>query len=58
MLSDDNGPFVFEDIGNVDYKCALLNITKKHEVPSHSAERLLLKFSIFDITYEQALAKI
>lgn len=58
ILSDNNGPIVFEDIGKVDYKCALLNITKKHEVPAHNNERLLLKFSIFDITYEQALAKI
>ena len=58
MLSDDNGPFVFEDIGKVDYECALLNITKKHEVPAHTNERLLLKFSIFDITYEQALDRI
>ena len=58
ILSDNNGPIVFEDIGKVDYKCALLNITKKHEVPAHINERLLLKFSIFDITYEQALDRI
>ena len=54
ILSKDSAPIVFEDIGEVTYKCALLNITKRHMVPAFHLERLLLKFSIFDKTYEEA----
>ena len=53
ILSEKAAPIVFEDIGEVNYKCALLNITKRHMVPKFKDERLLLKFSIFDKTYEE-----
>ena len=54
ILSDEAAPIVFEEVGEVSYKCALLDTTKRHMVPSSEAERLLLKFSIFDRTYEEA----
>ena len=53
VLSDNAGPILFEDIGEVVYKCALLNTTQKHSVPEFQTKRLLLKFSIFDKTYEE-----
>jgi len=54
ILSSNSAPIVFEDIGEVSYKCALINITKRHKVPSFSKERLLLKFNIFDVEYKDA----
>lgn len=54
ILSNKAAPIVFEDIGEVEYKCALLNITERHMVPEFKTERLLLKFSIFDVSYEKA----
>lgn len=53
VLSDNVGPILFEDIGEVTYRCALLNTTQRHGVPEFQTERLLLKFSIFDKTYEE-----
>lgn len=57
VLSKDAAPIVWEDIGPISYECALLNITESHEVPAHPHERLLLKFSIFDVTYEEAVER-
>lgn len=54
ILSETSAPIIFENIGPISYSCALLNITKRHEVPAFNRERLLLKFSIFDISYEEA----
>lgn len=53
VLSDNAGPILFEDIGEVVYRCALINTTQRHSVPEFENERLLLKFSIFDKTYEE-----
>lgn len=57
VLSNRAGPIIFEDIGEVVYRCALLNTTKRHGVPKFKTERLLLKFSIFDKTYEEVRRK-
>ena len=54
ILVDDFAPIIFEEIGEVTYKCALLNISKAHAVPPHPEIRYLLKYSIFDKTYEEA----
>ena len=54
ILVDDFAPIIFEEIGEVTYKCALLNISKAHAVPPHPKIRYLLKYSIFDKTYEEA----
>ena len=53
VLSDNYGPITFEDIGDVEYTCALVNVSKRHCVKPHPEERLLLKLSIFDKTYEE-----
>jgi len=52
ILSNHAGPICFEDIGEVEYRCALLNTTQRHSVPEFDSERLLLKYSIFDKTYQ------
>ena len=57
VLSNRAGPILFEDIGEVVYRCALLNTTKRHGVPEFKTERLLLKYSIFDRTYEEVRKK-
>ena len=54
VLSEFAAPIIFEDLGPIEYSCALLNITKRHMVPAYPTERLLLKFSIFDVDYEEA----
>ena len=58
ILSNRAGPICFEDIGEVVYRCALLNTTKRHGVPKFKTERLLLKFSIFDKTYQEVREKM
>lgn len=50
--SEDLAPITFET-GNVVYKQALLNTQRKHSVFNGSKERILLKFSIFDSSFEQ-----
>ena len=58
ILSNRAGPICFEDIGEVEYRCALLNTTQKHSVPEFETERLLLKYSIFDKTYQDVRKKM
>ena len=58
ILSKHAGPILFEDIGEVMYRCALLNTTQRHGVPKFKTERLLLKFSIFDKTYQDVRKKL
>ena len=55
ILSDDYAPITFEEYGDITYKAALLNLQKKHAVKAHPKERLLIKFSMTDIEYEDAL---
>jgi hypothetical protein len=57
VLSEKAAPITYEDIGDIDYKCALLNIRQSHEVKEYPEERLLLKFSIFDVDYEDAVKR-
>jgi hypothetical protein len=56
ILSEDYAPITFEECGDIKYKCAILDIQKKHKVKSYPKERILLKFSIFDIDYKTALS--
>tara|TARA_A100001388_G_scaffold74281_2_gene52699 strand:- start:1412 stop:1927 length:516 start_codon:yes stop_codon:yes gene_type:complete len=58
LLSDNFGPITFEDIGDIQYECALINVSKRHAVKKHSEERLLLKLSIFDKTYEECYNRL
>ena len=55
LLSDTYAPITFEDIGDVTYECALVNVAQRHAVKSHPEERILLKLSIFDKSYEDVL---
>jgi len=56
ILSDNYGPLIFGELGPVSYNCALLNLEKRHAVPAFPEERVLLKFSIFDVPYKKALS--
>ena len=40
------------------YDQALLNFQELHSVPKSSTGRIILKFSIFDESYEEVLEKI
>ena len=55
ILSDNHGPIVFKDLGEIYYECAILNLKKEHAVPAFPEERVLLKFSIFDLPYKDAI---
>ena len=52
VLSKDAAPVVFEDYGEIDYRCALFNTSLNHAVPAYHKERLLLKFAYLDTPYE------
>lgn len=54
ILSDNYGPIQFTGYEPMTYKCALLDTTKEHSVPPYPEERMLLKFSIFDVTFDEA----
>lgn len=53
LISANPGPITFTDIGDVDYKAALLNLQQEHSVKPSEGERILLKYSIFDTTYKE-----
>ena len=53
LISDNNSPVHFVGWGDYTYYCALLDVTQVHKVDSCPEERHVLKFSIFDKTYEQ-----
>lgn len=58
ILSDNYGPIKFTGNNPIFYKCAVLDTTKEHSVPSFVEERILLKFSIFDIAYEDVIKNL
>jgi len=55
VLSDNYGPIQFTGQEPAFYKCAVLDTSKEHWVPPYDEERLLLKFSIFDITFNDVV---
>lgn len=55
--SSDLAPVTFE-AGNVYYKQALLNTQVKHSVLNGPKERVLLKFSIFDLSFDELAKKL
>ena len=57
VLSSNSGPIQFTGHEPQMYKVAFLDTTKEHCVPSFPEERLLLKFSIFDVSYEEAIER-
>jgi len=57
ILSEDPAPISFSG-ENYIYEQVLLNTTIPHSVTNGPIERILLKISIFDETYEQLSARI
>ena len=57
ILSEDPAPISFSGVDYV-YEQVLLNTTIPHSVTNGPIERILLKISIFDETYEQLSARI
>ena len=58
ILTNDASPVIFEDYGEIHYKCALFNTSRNHAVPAYHKERLLLKFSYLDTPYEEVLKRL
>lgn len=58
VLGDDNPAPVLFGQEKYFYKNAVLNTTLPHSVINDSRERILLKLSIFDLTYEQVCNKV
>lgn len=58
ILSDNYGPVVFKDYGEIMYECALFNNSIMHSVPSYPEERLLLMFGYFNDTYDNIKIKM
>jgi hypothetical protein len=59
LLSGESAPIVFEDgftQTSFHYECAILNIQQRHSVPTFPEERFLLKYSIFDIDFDEAVS--
>lgn len=52
ILSENPAPVTIEGVDYMYSQC-LLNTTKSHSVKNNDSERILLKISIFDKTYEQ-----
>lgn len=57
IISDDAAPIIFEAGGSFSYECAILNIQERHSVPAYPKERFLLKYSIFDIDYNELVKR-
>lgn len=61
LLSDDNDPIIYS-IDDVEYEIlyskGLLNLQEYHRVPQTSSERILLKLSIYDYSFEECKRKI
>ena len=58
IVSEDNAPVIFEEFGEIYYKCALFNTSLNHAVPAHNKERLLLKFSYLDTPYDVVKSRL
>ena len=58
VLNDEYSPITFEEIGDVLYECALFDTTKRHGVKPHREERVILKYSIFDKSFEELKDRI
>ena len=58
LTIDHYSPITFEDIGDINYKCALINTRQRHMVKPHTKDRYLLKFSVQDRTYEECYEKL
>ena len=57
VLNNNYGPILFEGQEKQFYKCAILDTRKRHSVPSFPEERILLKYSIFDLNYNDMVRR-
>lgn len=57
ILTENPAPITVEGVDHV-YQQALLNTTLPHSVTNGDTERIMLKISIFDETYESLSARI
>jgi len=57
LLSDEPAPVTIEG-QDYCYTAALLNTQRRHSVSNGPTERILLKLSIFDQTYDQIYAQL
>jgi len=58
VLSDQYSPITFKNITPIIYTSALLNVSKLHSVASNKSDRIIIKFLLDNITYEQARKKL
>lgn len=61
LLSEENDPIVYRINGKdieISYKKGLLNLQELHSVPPTRNERILLKLSIYDYTFETCKQKV
>lgn len=61
LLSDANDPIIYSIAGEeyeIMYSKGLLNLQQYHRVPQSSNERILLKLSIYDYSFEECKRKI
>lgn len=58
VLGDDNPAPVFFGDKKYFYKNAVLNTKQPHGVINDSRERVILKLSIFDLTFEEVCTKV
>ena len=54
VLSDDPAPVYYRDYGEVTYKNAILNVSKRHGVKA-GPTRKMIKFQLGDIYYKEAV---
>ena len=59
ILEEGLAPITFEDIGDIHYRCAFINVGgQRHAVQAWPEERWLLKYSIKDRSWEECVRKI
>jgi hypothetical protein len=58
VLSNQYSPITFKNVTPIMYTSALLNVSKLHSVASNKSDRIIIKFLLDNITYEQARKKL
>lgn len=53
VLEGNISPITFKEVGDIYYKCALINVSEYHMVKSEDEPRLLLKYCITDKSYNE-----
>jgi len=54
VLCNEYAPIIFEEVGEVYYECALVNVMLMHSVPTFHKRRFIYKCGSFDKSYESA----